>query len=123
MSSFALAAILISAIGLYGVISYAVSQRTREFGVRLALGAQRRQVLSLVLSQGFRLAVVGALLGAAGAIAALQLMRSLLFGVSPTDPLTLACVVSAVSLVALFAAYVPAQRAMLVDPMTSLRDE
>jgi putative ABC transport system permease protein len=123
MLSFALAAILISAIGLYGVISYAVSQRTREFGVRLALGAQRQQVLRMVLGQGVRLAGYGAAVGVVVAIGLLQAMRSLLYGVSPTDPLTLALVVAVIAIVTLLAAFLPAQRAMLVDPMISLRDD
>jgi predicted permease len=123
MAAFALAAFLISVIGLYGVISYSVSQRTREFGVRLALGAERRAVLSLVLGQGVRLAAVGALLGIAAALGVLRLMQAMLFGVSPADPLTLATVAVAMCVVALFAAYLPAQRAMQIDPMTSLRDD
>jgi putative ABC transport system permease protein len=123
MAGFAIGAILISAIGLYGLISYSVSQRRREFGVRLALGAQRRSVLRLVLGQGLRLAVVGSVVGIALAFASLRVMQFMIYGVSATDPLTLAAVVLLVSAVALLAALIPAQRAMLVDPITSLRTD
>jgi predicted permease len=123
MGGFAFAAVLISAIGLYGLISYSVSQRTREFGVRLALGAGPSAVLGLVLGQGVRLAAVGAALGITGAIAALRVMQSMLFRVSPTDPLTLGIVVVLICAVALLAAYIPARRATLIDPMSSLRQE
>lgn len=123
MARSALAALLISAMGLYGLISYSVGQRTREFGVRLALGAQRRAVLGLVLGQGVRLAAIGAVLGVAGALATTRAMQSLLFQVSPADPLTLIAVVVVIGAVALLAAFVPARRAMQVDPMTSLREE
>lgn len=123
MSAFAIAAILISAIGLYGLISYSVSQRTREFGMRLALGATRVAVLRLVLGQGLRLAAFGAAIGIAGAIASLRVMQSMLFGVSQTDPLTLGAAALAICAVALFAGYVPAHRAMMVDPMTTLRND
>ena len=123
MGGFALAAVLIAAIGLYGLISYSASQRTREFGVRLALGAGPSAVLGLVLGQGVRLAALGAALGIAGAIAALRVMQSMLFRVSPTDPLTLGVVVVLICAVALLAAYLPARRATRIDPMTSLREE
>jgi putative ABC transport system permease protein len=123
MAGYALAAILISAIGLYGVISYSVSQRTREFGVRLALGAQRRTVLGLVLGQGLTLAALGAAAGIVCALLALRVMRSLLFGITPSDPVTLLAVVASISGVALLAAYLPARRAMRVDPIQSLRED
>jgi putative ABC transport system permease protein len=123
MGGFSLAAVLISAIGLYGLISYSVSQRAREFGVRLALGAGPSAVLGLVLGQGVRLAAIGAALGITGAVAALRVMQSMLFRVSPTDPLTLSVVVVLICAVALLAAYIPARRATLIDPMTSLREE
>jgi predicted permease len=123
MAAFALAAVLISVIGLYGVISYSVSQRTREFGVRLALGAKRSAVLGLVLGQGVRLAAMGAAFGIAVALGVLRLMRAMLFGVSPVDPLTLGAVALTMCAVAVFAAYLPAHRAMRIDPMTSLRDD
>jgi ABC-type antimicrobial peptide transport system permease subunit len=123
MGGFALAALLISAIGLYGLISYSVAQRTREFGVRLALGADRAAVLKLVLFQGLRLAAIGAALGIAGALGTLRVMQSMLFSVSPGDPPTLGLVVVTICAIALLAALIPARRAMLVDPMTALREE
>jgi ABC-type antimicrobial peptide transport system permease subunit len=123
MASFAIAAVLISAIGLYGLVSYSVAQRTREFGVRLALGAERTAVLGLVLGQGVRLAAIGAAMGIAGAIGVLGAMRSMLFGVSPMDPVTLGAVVAVIFAMALAAAYIPARRAVGVDPMRSLREE
>jgi ABC-type antimicrobial peptide transport system permease subunit len=119
----AVAAVLISAIGLYGVISYGVAQRMREFGIRRALGAESTALLSLVLGQGARLAATGAALGLVGALAATRILRAVLFGVSPTDPLTLAAVVAAMCAVGVAAAYVPARRATRVDPMVSLREE
>jgi ABC-type antimicrobial peptide transport system permease subunit len=123
MSAFALAAIVISAIGLYGLISYSVTQRVREFGVRLALGAQRGAVLRLVLGQGIRLAAGGVALGLVGAAGGLRVMRSMLYAVSPLDPLTLGGVVLLICVVAVLAAYLPARRATLIDPMRSLGEE
>lgn len=123
MAAYAGAAILITAIGLYGLISYSVSQRTREFGVRLALGANRGAMLRLVLGQGVRLAAVGAVLGIVGAIAVLRVMRSMLFNVSSSDPMTLGGVILMICAIAVVTAYAPARRAMRVDPMLSLREE
>jgi putative ABC transport system permease protein len=123
MVGFAAAAVLIAAIGLYGVISYGVAQRVREFGIRRALGADSGALLTLVLGQGLTLAVVGAGLGLVGAFASTRLMRSLLYGVSPDDPITLGTVVLAMCAVGLAASYVPARRASLADPMESLREE
>ena len=123
MTGFALAAILMSAVGLYGLVSYSVSQRTREFGVRKALGAPTAAVLRLVLAQGLRLTAGGAAIGIAGAVLTLRAMRSLLFGVSPADPLTLGAVVAAVCGVSLLATYMPAKRATRVDAITSLSSE
>jgi predicted permease len=123
MSAFALASILICAIGLHGLVSYSVSQRAREFGVRVALGAGRASVLSLVLGQGLRLAVIGGALGVAGALLALPLMRSMLFGVTPSDPLTLVVVTLLISGVGVLSAYLPALRATRIDPMTTLGEE
>jgi predicted permease len=123
MLGLAVAAVLISAIGLYGLISYGVAQRMREFGIRRALGAESKALLALVLGQGARLAAAGATLGLVGALAATRVMRAALFGVSPTDPLTLAAVVAAMCAVGIAAAYLPARRATLVDPMVSLREE
>jgi predicted permease len=123
MLGLAIAAVLISAIGLYGVISYGVAQRMREFGIRRALGAESSALLGLVLGQGMRLAASGAALGLLGALAAMRVLRAMLFGVSPTDPLTLAAVVAAMCAVGVGAAYVPALRATRVDPMEALREE
>ena len=123
MLGFAIAAVIIAAIGLYGLISYGVAQRVREFGIRRALGAESSALLSLVLGQGLRLAALGSLLGLAGALATTRLMGALLYGVSPVDPVTLAAVVAAMCLVGLAAAFIPARRASIADPMESLREE
>jgi len=123
IAAFAVVAILISAIGLYGVIGYSVAQRTREFGVRMALGAGAASVLGLVLGWGIRLATVGAVFGIVGALGAGRVIRSMLFRVSPADPFTLGVVVLLICAVAVIAAYLPARRATLVDPLTSLRGE
>lgn len=121
MSVFALAAILVSAVGLYGIISYAVSQRTAEFGIRLALGARRRSVVALVLRDCLRLAGIGAIAGFAASAAAVRVIRSALYGVSPADPLTIVAVLLLVSCVAAVAAWLPARRATRVDVMASIR--
>jgi putative ABC transport system permease protein len=114
---------LLAAIGIYGVLSYSVSQRFREIGIRMAMGAQSRDILRLVVGQGLRLAVIGAGLGAVFGLAATGAMSSLLFGVSASDPLTFAVVVCVVTLMGGFAAYIPARRALRVDPMVALRYE
>ncbi len=120
---FAIAALTLATIGLYGVMSYLVAQRTREVGVRMALGADRSQVLRLVMSGGMRLIVIGLLIGFPASLALSQLLRGLLFGVSATDPVTLLAIPSLLSLVALIATWVPARRATRVDPMVALRSE
>ena len=123
VTSFAGLAVLLSAIGIFGMIAYAVSQRTHEFGVCMALGARRRDVVQLVLGEGFKIVTVGVFAGIAASFALTRFMRSLLYGVGPNDPLTFAVVAVLFALVALAACYIPARRAMRVDPMVALRYE
>jgi predicted permease len=123
LGAFALAALFLAAIGVYGVMAYSVSSRLHEIGVRLALGADGRGIVRLVLGQGARLAGLGAAIGLAAAFAATRLMRNLLFGVTPGDPIILAAVVLITMSVALLAALVPARRAAAVDPVVVLRNE
>ena len=120
---FAAVALALAALGVYGVLAYAVNQRTRELGIRMALGAQANDVLGLVLRQGLRLIAWGVAIGLLAALALTRLMKALLFNVSPTDPLTFALVVLALASIALLACWIPARRATLVEPMTALRSE
>lgn len=120
---FAGAALLLAAIGLYAVIAYAVTQRTREFGIRLALGADRSAVLGLVLRQGLKLVALGMAFGLIGAFSLTRVLSNLLYEIKPTDPLTFAGVSVVLLLVALFASWLPARRAAKVDPMVALRAE
>jgi predicted permease len=123
LSIFATVALLLAAVGIYGVMSYSVSRRTNEMGVRIALGAQTTDVLMLILKQGLRVAAMGMAIGIAAALALTRLMSSLLFGVSATDPLAFVAVAIALTIVALIACYIPARRATRVDPMAALRNE
>lgn len=120
---FALTALLLSGLGIYGVISYVVSERTHEIGIRMALGAERRNILQMVLRQGMGLAIAGAAVGLACALIVSQLMTGLLYGVRPIDPLTFLGVAVLLLVVALLACYVPARRAVRVDPLVALRYE
>ena len=123
LSIFAALALLLACVGIYGVISYLVGQRTHEIGIRVALGAERRDVMCLVLGQGARMALVGVAVGLAGALGLTRLMASQLFGVSPHDPLTFAAVALLLVAIALAACYFPARRATRVDPLIALRHE
>jgi len=122
-TAFAAIALVLAAVGVYGVISYSVSQRTREIGVRVALGAQRTNVLGLIVGQGALLAAVGIGIGLAGALGVTRFLRAMLFGVSPFDPLSFVAVTVVLSTIAFFASYLPARRAARVDPVEALRQE
>jgi putative ABC transport system permease protein len=123
LSVFGVAALLLATIGIYGVVAFAVAQRTHEIGIRIALGADRHNILKLIVGQGMVLILIGGGIGLALALTATQLLKSLLFGVSATDPLTFVSVVFVLVGVALLACYVPARRALKVDPLVALRYE
>jgi putative ABC transport system permease protein len=120
---FAAVALLLAAIGIYGVMSYSFSQRTHEVGIRLALGAQRLDIVRLALGEGMRVVVIGLAAGLVGAAIMTRFFRSMLFNVAPTDPPTFLSVSALLAGVALFACYIPAKRATRVDPLVALREE
>jgi putative ABC transport system permease protein len=123
MGLFGALAMLLSAVGIYGLLSHAVTQRTQEMGIRMALGAQVSDVLKLVLKQGMMLALIGEAIGLVGALALTRLIRGLLFGVTPNDVTTFVVVAGVLGIVALLACYLPARRATKVDPLIALRYE
>ena len=123
LSAFAVLALLLAGVGLYGVMSYLVTQRTREIGIRMALGARPSDVFRIVLGHALLLSLIGVIVGVGGAIAATRVMTSMLFGVSTTDPLIFIALPVILTIVALAASFVPARRATRVDPMVALRYE
>jgi len=123
LGGFAATALLLAGVGIYGVMSLSVAGRTREFGVRMALGAQRGDVFRLVVRQGMRITIAGLVAGILGALGLTRFLQTLLFEVSPADPATFAAVVVILGASAFAACYLPARRATRVDPMVALRDE
>jgi len=123
MSIFAAAALLLAALGVYGIVAYSVSQRSREFGIRVALGARQGQIISMVVAQNLRLVGLGLGLGLLTAIPATRLLRGLLFQVGPNDPMTFIGIGAVLAIVAIVAAYLPARRGTLVDPVVTLKSE
>jgi putative ABC transport system permease protein len=123
LGCFAAVALLLAAIGLYGVLSYAVTQRTREVGIRLALGAQRSDIFRLIVGGGMRIVGIGLMIGLLAAFIFTRLLATLLYGVGPTDPVTFGLVIALLGVVAFLANYLPAYRAMRVNPTVALRYE
>jgi putative ABC transport system permease protein len=123
LGGFATCALLLAAIGVYGLFAYSVAQRRHEMGIRVALGASERQVLGLIVGDGMRLAAIGIALGAAGALVLTRLLAGLLYGIGASDPGTFGAAATLLGLVALLASYIPARRAARVDPMVALRNE
>jgi ABC-type antimicrobial peptide transport system permease subunit len=120
---FGIVGLALACVGLYGIMAYSVARRTHELGVRMALGAQKGEILKMIMAHGLRLTLIGLAIGAAGALALTRLMTNLLYGVRPSDPLTFTAVSLLLMMVALLACYIPARRAMKVDPMVALRYE
>ncbi|PYT32975.1 MAG: permease, partial [Acidobacteria bacterium] len=122
-SFFSLVALLLASIGLYGVMAYAVARRTSEIGIRMALGAEHRSILRMVMLETLLLVIIGAAIGISAALASTRLVSSMLFGLEPTDPMTLATATGVMLAVAACAGYLPARRASRVDPTAALRYE
>jgi putative ABC transport system permease protein len=121
LAIFAAVALVLAAVGIYGVMSYSVAQQTREIGIRMALGAQRSDVLKMTIKQGLKLVGFGLVIGLAAAFVLTRVMATLLFGISATDPFTFITISLVLLVVALLASYIPSVRAMRVDPMVALR--
>ena len=122
-SVFALLALVLAAVGIYGIVSYSVTQRTHEIGIRMALGARAGNVLSLIMRHGLTLVLTGIVIGIAGALALTRFLTTLLFGVTPTDAVTFLCVSFVFFVIAVIASLIPAVRATRVDPLVALRYE